>query len=263
MHPPRWRAPVVLVLLAVWLAGLSSACSGRGITRQYEYEEEIFLRTDGSADIVINASLPALVALRGLDLEVDPSARFDRATLRRAYEAAGLDVKRISRPWRRKGRRFAQVRLEVPDVRKLPETLPFAWATYTFDERNGVILYRQTLGKPAAVDPLPEAGWDGSELVSFRMHVPSKIQYHNAPSKQVERGNILTWEQPFKERLAGVPLALEVRMETESILAKTLTVFGIAVAAALALLAGLIWWVVRRGRARPVVAAREREGSGV
>jgi hypothetical protein len=256
MGTSRWLRPAVVVIVAVLLAAVSASCGGRGLARQYEYEEEIFLRTDGSADIVINASLPALVALRGLAVETDPKARFDRADLRAAYEAAGLDVKRISRPWRRRGRRFAQVRLEVPDVRRLAQASPFAWARYTFEPRDGIIVFRQELGKSAAAS-VPPAGWDGSELVSFRLHVPSKIQYHNAPSKQVERGNILTWEQPFKDRLAGVPLALEVRMERESILARTLTVFGIAVAAALVLLAGIIWWVVRKGRTRVVVAPRE------
>lgn len=249
MSSPRWRRPLIALAIVV----LSVSCSGRGLTRQYEYEEEIFLKIDGSADVVINASLAALVALRGLPVATDPGARFDRDGLRAAYESNGLDVKRISRPWRRKGRRFAQVRLEVPDVRRLGKAAPFAWATYTFDQRDGVFLYRQVLGAPPASATVPEAGWDGSELVSFRIHVPSKIQFHNAPSKQVERGNILTWEQPFKDRLAGVPLAMEVRMETESILAKTLTVFGLAVVSALLLLAAIIWWVVRHGRSRPAV----------
>jgi hypothetical protein len=249
MSSPRWRR----LLIALAIVVLSVACSGRGLTRQYEYEEEIFLKIDGSADIVINASLPALAALRGLPVATDPGVRFDRDGLRAAYESKGIDVKRISRPWRRKGRRFAQVRLEVPDIRRLGEAAPFAWARYAFDRRDGVFVYRQELGAPPAAATLPEAGWDGSELVSFRIHVPSKIQFHNAPSKQVERGNILTWEQPFTDRLAGVPIAMEVRMETESILVKTLTVFGVAVAAALLLLAAIVWWVVRQGRARPAV----------
>ena len=81
----------------------------------------------------------------------------------------------------------------------------------------------------------------------MRLHVPSRIEYHNAPSREVERGNILSWEQPLVDRLQGKPLRVEVRMESESILARTLTIFGLAAVAAFALLAGVVIWVRRRG----------------
>ena len=81
----------------------------------------------------------------------------------------------------------------------------------------------------------------------MRLHVPAKIQFHNAPSKQVERGNIVSWEQPLKDRLAGQPLRVEVRMERNSILAWTLTIFGASAAAAAVLFVLVIWWVRRKG----------------
>ena len=34
--------------------------------------------------------------------------------------------------------------------------------------------------------------------------VPSRIRYHNAPSRVEERGNILSWEQPLRDRLMGL-----------------------------------------------------------
>jgi len=100
--------------------------------------------------------------------------------------------------------------------------------------------------------PNAKGPWQGDELVAVRLHVPAKIQFHNAPSKQVERGNIVSWEQPLKDRLAGQPLRVEVRMERNSILAWTLTIFGASAAAAAILFAGVIWWVRRKGR--PVTA---------
>ena len=63
-------------------------------------------------------------------------------------------------------------------------------------------------------------------MVVFKMHMPSEIPYHNAPSRQTERGNILRWEQPLAARLKGEPLDVEVRMEPESILYTTLLLFG-------------------------------------
>jgi hypothetical protein len=87
------------------------------------------------------------------------------------------------------------------------------------------------------------------------MHLPSKIRYHDAPSRQVERGNIVVWEQTLADRLAGVPLGIEVRVETESILYRTLWLFGVMVVLVVALFAAVITWVLRKGREREQAAA--------
>jgi hypothetical protein len=94
-----------------------------------------------------------------------------------------------------------------------------------------------------------DAGWNGRELTAFRIHVPSKIDYHNTPTHEVARGNILSWEQPLSDRLKGVPIEIEARMETQSILYRTLWLFGVtAIAVALGFVA-LLWWILRRNRA--------------
>ena len=226
----------------------AAACSGGGIGRQYEYEEEVYLDTDGSATVVVNSSLPALATLHGLDVPLDAGARVDRGRIRSLYESAVTDVLRVSRPWRKKGRRFIQVRVEVSDIRRLGEAAPFAWSKYGFDREQGLAVFRQSVGTPAE-RRVSFDGWDGSELVAFRLHVPSRIVYHNAPSKRVERGNILEWQQPLRERLGGAPVSIEVRMTPVSILYRTLLLFGATLTAALALLAGIVWWVWRKGRA--------------
>lgn len=237
-----FRAAGLLVLL------MACACSsGGGLVKQFEYEEEIYLALDGSATIAVNASIPALIALRGLPLRPEPRARLDRAAVRRLFEHEGVDVTRVSRPWRRDGRRFIQVRLEVRDIRQLSAVAPFAWSTYRLESRDGAHTYRQTVGAPSG-PALADIGWSGDELIGFRMHLPSRITYHNAPSKTVGRGNILAWEQPLRDRLAGKPIEMEVRMEGDSILYRTMIIFGLAAAAALSLLAVAIYWVWRRGR---------------
>ena len=48
-----------------------------------------------------------------------------------------------------------------------------------------------------------------------------------APSRVVERGNVLEWEQPLAERLAGRPVDVEVHLESQSILYTTLLLFWI------------------------------------
>jgi hypothetical protein len=99
-----------------------------------------------------------------------------------------------------------------------------------------------------------DVGWHGSELVAFRMHLPSKIRYHDAPSKQVERGNILVWEQALADRLAGRPLRIEARLDTASILYRTLWLFGLMIVLVLVLFATLLWWILRKGREHPPAA---------
>ena len=52
--------------LTLAMGALTSAACGTGLFgREYEYEEEVYLKVDGSATIVVNASLAALSALRG------------------------------------------------------------------------------------------------------------------------------------------------------------------------------------------------------
>lgn len=231
---------------------LATAC-GRGFIRQYEYEEQIYLDLDGSATVVVNASVPALVALRGLELDPTPRARFDRRAIRAAFAAPGVRVVRVSRPWRRSGRRFVQVRLEVDAIHRLGAARPFTNTAYDFDRREDQVLYGQTLGPPVG-SRVGDVGWTGEELVAIRLHLPSRVVYHNARDREmgrpgaVERGNILTWEQRLADRLRGDPLEIEVRIEPRSILRTTLWIFVLSGTAAGVVLAVAVWWTVRRGR---------------
>lgn len=237
------RTGLLLIVAAVSL--LVSACDDGGLLgKRYEYEEELRLYVDGSARMDLSASVAALVALRGLDL--DPSADVDRGKVQSLFEGPGVHVTSI-RLSRREGRRFVHVRMDVDDIRRLPRTAPFSWSSYQFRRRGDILEYQQTVGRSAA-KAVGNVGWTGNELVAFRMHIPSVIAYHNAPSKRIERGNILEWEQPLNERLKGVPLDVAVNMEPESILYTTLLLFGSAIVLAAVAFGVVIWRVARHGR---------------
>ena len=229
------------------LALVSAACvagCGSVLRQQHEYEEEIYLGLDGSATLNLSASVPALVALRGVDLPVDPDAWLDRSRVRQLFQTpAGDAIVSLSR---RDGRRFVHVSLEVDDVRQLAQLAPLAWSTYRFDRRDEVLEFEQSIG-PSAGKDVGDVGWDGSEVVGFKMHLPSEILFENADGT-VQRGNILEWEQPLTARLASEPLQLEAHMATESILQKTLLLFGSTIVAAAVAFAAVLWWVARRGR---------------
>ena len=236
----------VAVVIAIVCAAAVSACGSGGLFRQqYDYEEELYLQLDGSAIAYVNAAVPALVALRGADLNVDPRSRPEREKLRALFSAPGA---RVTTPTfsRRDGRRFVHIRVDVDDIRRLPRIAPFAWSTYRFERQGDVFAYRQVVGK-ASGKAVSGAVWKGDELVSFKMHLPSEIPFNNSP-KPVQRGNILQWEQPLADRLAGVPLEIEAQLEPKSILYSTLLLFAGTVVAAALTFAIAIWWVVRKGR---------------
>jgi len=159
------------------------------------------------------------------------------------------------------------VRVEVSDIRHLHEVAPFAWSRYGLTQQNGVTVFTQHVsGVGTEAGTLKNVGWDGSEVVAFRLHLPSKVRWHNSRSLETNerstsaRGNILGWEQHLADRLDGQPLDVRVEMESQSILYRTLFLFGGAFLAAVALLGSLIWWTVRKGAARRPPAPSTRVG---
>jgi hypothetical protein len=238
------RARRRLALLC--LLFLVSACSGATtLFRQYEYEEDVYLSLDGSATVYVNSSLPALNALRGTSFDASPAARVDTAAVRDYFSSPATRVVRVSQS-RRSNRRFVHVRLDVSDITKLGAVAPLAWSTYQFGRHGDLFTYLQTVGAAAGKD-VGNVGWNGGEVVAFRLHLPSKIRYHNT-RRDVGRGNILVWEQPLTERLRGVPIELDARMDPQSILYTTLWLFGTTFLAVAVVFCGVIWWVMRRGR---------------
>ena len=229
-----------LVLVSVLL---STACGGI-VSRKYEYEEEIFLALDGSASVYVNASVPALVALRGMNLPLDPAARLDRQVVREIYTSPVTEVANVTTS-RRDGRRYVHLRVNVADIRKLGDAAPFAWSQYRYQDKDGLFEYSQTVQDSAGKE-VGNIGWEDNELVAIRVHLPSKVEFHNSPARTIERGNIIVWEQPLAQRQKGTPLELTVRMQTESILFRTLTLFGMMMVAAALTFAAAIWFVKSR-----------------
>ena len=252
---------------ALVVAAAVTACNGqRGpLGPEYEYEEDLTLRLDGSATLIVNASVPALIAVRGLPLNAELRTRGDQLTnqLQDLYASPYTTVGRISN-WTRHGRRYVGIHLTVTDVRELSKVAPFSWAKHELREEGEQVVFRETLSKPAAApDALAKAKLTGDEIVAFRLHLPARIRFQNShyldrpESRPTSRGNILTWEQRLGQRMDGKPIAyaadktpdvMEVQMDGQSILYRTLWLFGLAFLAALLAIAGLIWLTMRRGR---------------
>jgi len=228
------------------VAVLAGAACSNVVTRKYEYEEDVYLDLDGSATIYVNAAVPALVALRDAPLPLDPAARLDRNDVRAWFQSPATRVASVSTS-RREGRRYVHLRIETEDIRAVSTAAPFAWSSYGLVEKDGVWVFTQQLTAAAGKDA-GNVGWQGDELMAVRLHLPSRVPFHNAPSRTIERGNIITWEQSLSARARGEPLAIEVHLEQESILFQTLMLFGGMAVLAIGTLALFVWWVWRKGR---------------
>ena len=226
------------------LCVLVSACGrAAALFKQYEYEEEVYLSLDGTATVYVHSSIAALNALRGTSFDTSPATAIDRAAIRTYFSSPATHVTWV-RPSRRGGRRFAHVRLEVDDIRRLSEAAPLAWSTYQFGKRGDVFVYQQKVDAAAGKD-VGNVGWTGREIVAFRLHLPSKIRDQNSGGT-IGRGNILAWEQPLTDRLRGVPLEIDAQMDPQSILYHTLWLFGATFVAVAVAFGFVIWWVMRR-----------------
>ncbi len=250
----RLRALLVVVLMA------AAACGGGGADffKQYEYEEETYLSLDGTATLYVNASISALNALRGSTFDARPEAALDKGTIAAFFTGPGIRVTRLTFS-RRNRRNYVHVRMDVDDVRTLSATGPFGWSTYRFTRDADLMYYRQTVG--AAAGGAAGIPWTGDEVVAFRIHVPSKVPYHNAGADNLKRGNILVWEQSLADRLAGTPLEIDARMESQSILYRTLALFGITMVVVAMLFGAILWWVVRV-KGRQALASGKVGGAG-
>ena len=230
---------------AMMLLAVTVAC-GSGLFRQYEYEEDLYLSLDGTATLYVNASLDALNALRGSTFDTRPAAPLDRAGIEQFFSSPTTEVTRVTAS-ARAGRRFVHVRIDVRDIRTLGDRRPFAWSTYAFERDGALVAYAQRVGARAAGAPSASSGegLPGDALVAFRLHAPSRVVSHNAGAENLRRGNILVWEQTLGDRLHGSPVEIDVRMEAESILYRTLLLFGVSAAAVVATFAVVIWWLTR------------------
>jgi len=242
------RIRAVVAALALALALPAAACSAGGgvggLFRQYEYEEDVYLSLTGTATVYVNSSVAALNALRGTSFDASPNAPVDLAGVRTYFSTPVTHVNGQVNTTRRTNRRFVHVKIDVDDIRRLSGAPTFAWSTYSFKRDGDLYVYRQVIG-PAAGKAVANVGWNGREVVAFRLHLPSRIRYDNT-GRPTGRGNILVWEQSLADRLRGTPIILDASMDPQSILYRTLWLFGWTFFAVTMTFILVIWWVVWR-----------------
>ncbi len=201
----------------------------------YEYEEEVFLKVDGSGQIRMSGSTAALEALHGLDQATAESAKA-------LFEGEGVEILSALETERER-RKFVHVQARFSDWERLCR-LP------AFRDRGCRLVKGEDLALELSL-PSPRAAapqsLDPQALLALRYHLPGTIRYHNSTS-DIERGNILSWKRTLREHFAGRPLDLAVRFDRRTILAATARVMGLALGLVLASIATALWLMVRKGR---------------
>jgi hypothetical protein len=227
--------PLALALLAV--AGL------RGCV-VYEYEHEFWLDTDGSGSVYVTGRPELWESFKGMEGLAAAGPEDQKAKVRHLFEEAGLVVNRVTRTHRR-GRPYLFVSADFDEVNRLEHTRAFPDLALTLRPEGERIVLRGTWRCPP-LRGLVASDRDG--LMAVRFHVPSKVYEHKNASEGVERGNILSWQQPLADALRGSPLEFGARMDERSILLSTVSLFAGAIVAAVALLGAMFYWVIRKGR---------------
>jgi hypothetical protein len=209
----------------------------------YEYEHEIWIRVDGSGTVNVTGRPELWTAFKGIDVPADEDAA--RAAARKVFEDSGLRVRRVT-VTSRGGRPYLFVSADFDDVNRLAGTRAFPDLRLALRPDGERLRLEGTWSPPASPRGAPSD--DGQMAVRF--HLPSKVYEHRNAMDGVERGNIVGWRQDVRAALAGGRLDVGALIDKRSILVSTIGLFAVAIALALATLAGLILWVRRRGRLR-------------
>ena len=210
----------------------------------YEFEHEFWIRVDGSGSVNVTARPELWGAMKGVRVSpTDEDAA--RQTVRALFESSGLRVRRVTLT-HRGGRPYVFVAADFTDVNRLAGTPAFPDLALSVGPEGENLRLDGRWSRPSGLPDVPLQSRDG--LMAVRFHLPSKVYSHRNAFAGVERGNIVGWRETVAEGLAGRPLEVGASMDRRSILMSTVGLFAIAIAAALAILAGVLWWVVRKGR---------------
>lgn len=221
MNPRAW------LVLACALA--LSACVS------YEYEEEVFLRVDGSGSLRVSGSTEILESFHG-----EPATP---ASMRSRFEGPGLELDSV-RATERDGRRFIHVEGRFAAWNELCAHPAFVHRECQLEISEHELALHFTL--PAPSDDAPP-GIPPDARLALRFHFPSSVRYHNS-ERDIERGNIIGWERTVAEHFGAADLMVAARFERRSVLLSTLVVIGTAAGIVIASVALALVLMVRKGR---------------
>lgn len=217
------------------LMSLLAGCS------EYEYEEEVDLRIDGTGELYIRTTQDLFTSLHGVE-RVDSETAF-LEELRTFYDSPVFDVVSV-KPSRRNARTFFHVRGRFVDLEGLSEQAGLAVRGFHIGRGEELSLEAHVEGNDKWNDA---AAFPDDARVAFRFHFPGPVRYHNS-TVGLERGNIVRWEVSGSELRRGVPLRLEARFDRRTVFSMTLILLAAAGASVALVIAASLFFLTRLGR---------------
>jgi hypothetical protein len=230
------RSPTFTLLVLAILTGCT----------QYEYQEDLYLEVDGSGEIWLSGSKDLIGLLYGIDGNADDTV------LKELFESPSLQVVSVKRSQRR-GRSFFNIRARFEDLTLLSDHPAFPGRRYRLGRGDRFVELAADIPGTRLMEAPPRI--DGGPM-RFRIHFPSPVHHHNSDTG-VERGNIITWEQPIAKHLEGEPLHMVARFDRRTVLAATLMILAVAIGLAVLIIVISLYVLVRIGR-RELAAESDR-----
>jgi hypothetical protein len=219
------------------------AASLRGCVA-FEFEHEFWLRTDGSGSFVITAPPWVWNAVKDVGDSANIEATVNERTVAVLFENSAISNLRV-RKVTREGRAYITAAADFSDINALAGTRAFPDLEVGLRREGERLRLAGAWRRPAKGGG---AQGDDSGLMAVRFHLPSEIFEHRNAFEGVERGNIVSWRQDLRRGLSGSPVEFGATMGTTSVLRATLGLFALAILAGLALMGGVLYLFVRRGR---------------
>lgn len=214
----------------------------------YEYEEEVFLETDGSGNIRISGTQELLGVIHDVEAPAVSS-------MRAHFEDPALRIDSV-RETSRDGRRYIHVQGRFEDFNALCRHPAFrARDCGLRREDDELSLF---LSVPAITAEMP-SHVEPDDVLAFRFHFPSSVRFHNSRD-DIERGNIIRWQRTAEELFGGDELSIEARFERRSVLATTVIILGTALGIVVLTASIALYWMTRKGRRQ---LADERKAESV
>ena len=215
----------------------------------YEYEEEVFLETDGSGNIRISGTHELLGVMH--DVEA-PGVN----SMRARFEGPALRIDSV-RETSRNGRRYIHVQGRFEDFNALCRDPAFRARDCGLrrEDARELSLFLSV----AAITPERANHVEPGDDLAFRFHFPSSVRFHNS-RHDIERGNIIRWQRTAEELFGGEALRIEARFERRSVLATTVFVLGTALGIVVLTASVALYWMTRKGRRQ---LADERKAESV
>lgn len=233
-----------VLVLAVSLSGCAA----------HEFEQEFWLRTDGSGSFSLTAPLWVWNAVKNVgdarNLETTVNVESVGALFK---DPAILDphVKAVTRG----GDACITVTADFQDINALVGTRGFPDLVVAMRPEGRRLRMFGVWRRPQFAG---NAQGNDTGLMAVRFHIPSEIFEHRNATLGVERGNVLSWQQTLSSGLAGAPLDFGATIGTRSVLRATPAVLGLMTFGGVGAIALVLSYFLRRGRRR----RRRTQGPG-